>query len=206
MSDEKATVGTFHRCPAAHLRGRTGLVQIDGGLATEAVGTCIFRPVFFMRSPAEFGRLEQLADEAIDGPGVDEFVAFLANGGVLRVAFSDVNDADIEPARQIRPFFTGGRSGVDAIVFGDVQKRLFQKTGDQSGIRALADDGGRTTRMLASEIQSCFAQGIVGTVGSGSAGIGVAAFPRFDRGIDVERFFFVTECHQSQTERRIRKD
>ena len=60
MSDEKATVGTFHRCPAAHLRGRAGLVQIDGGLATEAVGTSIFRPVFFMRSPAEFGRLEEM--------------------------------------------------------------------------------------------------------------------------------------------------
>ena len=53
--------------------------------------------------------------------------------------------------------------------------------------------------MLAPEIQCGFAQGVVGTVGSGCAGIGIAAFPGFDRGIDIKHFFFVTERHQGQT-------
>ena len=48
-------------------------------------------------APAQFGGLQALAEEAVDGPGVDEFADCLGPVGDLGIAFGDMDYLDSEP-------------------------------------------------------------------------------------------------------------
>ncbi len=152
-----------------------------------------------MSSPAQFGRLESFSNEAVYRPGVDEFVPFFSDGCILGIAFGDMDDPDIQLPCQSGPFLACGRSGIDTVVFCDVEERLFQKTGNHARIGALTDDCGRSFRMFAAEFECRFTQGIIGSFGSGRAGVRITTFPGFDGSIDIQHFFFMTEFHQGYT-------
>src|ERR1700675_2826632 len=91
------------RRPRAHSSARPRPIQIDGAAGSVLVPAAARRKMLLMRAPAEFRGLCSLADEAIDGPGIDEFVGHLRHIGDLRVAFGDVHDFDTERLRKLGP-------------------------------------------------------------------------------------------------------
>ena len=128
VRDEKTVEMAGLRRPGAHARTRPRAVQIDGAAGPGLVAPAIRREVLLVRAPAEFGGLRALADEAVDGPCVDELVHLLRDIRHLGVAFGDVHDLDAEGLRQCRPLVARpGVAGIDAGVRGDVEQRPFHQ-------------------------------------------------------------------------------
>jgi hypothetical protein len=118
-----------------------------------------------MRPPAELRRLAALADEAVDRPGVHEFIRPLADVRHLGVAFSDVDRLDAEPLRQPRPTLArGGRRRWLADIARDGQQRLLHEMRDKTWIGAMREHRGRPARQRATQVQRAFAQRVVGAL------------------------------------------
>ena len=150
-----------------------------------------------MGAPAHLGRLAALRDEAVDRPGVDELADLLGLLGDLGVALGDVDHLDAEIARQLAPALAGGRlHRAQAGILGEVDQRLLDEMRDQAGVGAVGDHRRRPAAVLRRELQHVLAQRIVGAQRDRQAGIGVAARPRLDAGVDVERALLLAELDQ----------
>src|SRR5579872_3134913 len=104
VSDKKTMLGLRRRRPRAHPRAGAGTGQVDRRIATELMVVAAARHRFFMRAPAQLGRLQALRNETLDRPGIDELAAWLWRIGPLRVAFRDVNAFDADALHQAAPF------------------------------------------------------------------------------------------------------
>ena len=142
---------------------------------------------FLVRAPAEFGRLHPLGQEALDRPGVDEYVARLRALSPLSVALGDVHALDPEPLGEAAPLVPGLRLGrLVAEIVGKMDERLLHEPGDHAGIGAAARDGGRSARILAPLRHHCLAQRVVGARLVAERLVIIEARPRLDDGVDVE--------------------
>src|SRR5271170_7082883 len=103
MSDKKSMEMPGLGCPGANSSTRPRPIQIDGAAGAVLVPAAIGREMLFMCAPAEFRGLRAFADEAVDGPGIHEFIGHLWHIGDLRVAFRDVHHLDAECLRELGP-------------------------------------------------------------------------------------------------------
>ena len=78
--------------PGANPRARAGTIQIDRTARAGLVPSAVRREMLLMRAPAEFSGLSPFADEAVDRPGIDEFVGLLRDIRDLAVAFAEKNE------------------------------------------------------------------------------------------------------------------
>src|SRR5271168_364659 len=123
--------------PGANPRAGPRPVQIDGAAGAVLVPAAIRRKVPLVRAPAEFRGLRPFADEAIDRPGVHEFVGHLRHAGHLGVALRDVHDLDAECLCKLGPGgAAGGNAGFYAGIFGDIDQGLLDQVRYQAGIGA----------------------------------------------------------------------
>jgi hypothetical protein len=186
-----------HRRPGAHARAGARLHQVDGAAAAEVVLLAVARPVLLVRAPAELGRLAAFADEAVHRPGVDELVAPSGGTGDLRVALGDVDHLDAELVRErahsSRVF---GVAVLDAGVGGDVEQRLLDEVRDEAGVGAVREHRGRRARLGLAQRQRRLAQRVVGALRRRHRRIGVAARPRLDAGVEVERALLPAQLDQ----------
>jgi hypothetical protein len=142
-----------------------------------------------MTAPAEFGRLTAFADEAVDRPGVDELADFLRRERHLGVALGDVDHFHAEAWREPRPSRRAcvGSSRRRPVSAGDVQQRLLDEMRHEAGIRAVRDHGRGAARAALPQRQRAFAQRVVRAQRRRQRRIGVAARPRLDAGVEVQR-------------------
>jgi hypothetical protein len=142
----------------------------------------------FMGAPAELGGLRALADKPVDRPGVDEFPRLLGDRRDLRVALGDMDGLDAEPLGEFGPAGALlGRLRCRVSRARDIDERLLDKVGDQPGIGAVGDDRGRATRAAGSLRERALAQRVVGARRRRQTGVGIAARPRLDAGVEIER-------------------
>lgn len=115
-----------------------------------------------MGSPAKFGRLRALADEAVDRPGVDELAALLGYVGYLGVALRHMDGLDPQRLGQFRPAAAGTRLlDLQTGVSGDVEQSLLHEMGDQPGIGAMGDHRGGAVGIAALVLQHRSAQRVI---------------------------------------------
>src|SRR6202041_1118807 len=102
---------------------------------TRLVAAAIRREVPLMRAPTEFGGLSPLADEAVNGPGIDELVGSLRHIRHLGVALGDMHDLDAESLRELGPRLAAARpADIDAGIFGDVEQGLLHQMRHQARV------------------------------------------------------------------------
>ncbi len=77
VRNAKAIEVACTRSPGTHPRRGSGLHEIDRRQAAEIMPFPVTREIPLMRTPAHFARLATFADEAVDGPGIDELSYFL---------------------------------------------------------------------------------------------------------------------------------
>ena len=148
VRDQEAVLRLRRRRPRAHARIGAGLQQIDRRTAAGLVLAAVRRHPFFVRAPAELGRLQAFRDEAFDRPGVDEDVHRLWLLGALGVALGDVDALDAGLLGQPRPFLARLRLlELEAEIGGDVQQRLLDEPRHHAGIGATAGHGGGAARL-----------------------------------------------------------
>mmetsp|Transcript_18660 Transcript_18660/g.48629 ORF Transcript_18660/g.48629 Transcript_18660/m.48629 type:complete len:319 (+) Transcript_18660:112-1068(+) len=124
VGDQEAVKGSLGRGPRPHLGGAARAVEKDCRIGTELVVLAINWKVLLVGSPAKFGRLTALADEAIDTPSVDKLSGLLwLCVADLRVPLRDVDRLDPELLCERPPPRTGGRLGnFHASVLGNVKQ------------------------------------------------------------------------------------
>ena len=155
-----------------------------------------------MCAPAEFGRLEALRHEPLDGPGVDEGVERLALPSRLRIALRDVHPFHPEVPHQPCPAGTVlRRRCVAAGVAGEPEQGLLQQPGHHAGVGAAARHRGRPAWIGPLFRQHRLAQGIVRPLRRRSAEIEVVAGPGLDHGIDVGDTELPAEPHDLERTR-----
>src|SRR5216683_3199675 len=198
VGDEEAVKGPFERRPGAHPRRGARTAQPDGAVAAEFVMRAVGGKMPLVAAPAELGRLRALADEAFDRPGIDELARPLGDVGDLGVALGDVDDLDAERLGERAP--AGTRSGLGnrpSGITGEVEQRLLDEMRDEARIGAMRQHGGRRRAWLA-QLERPLAQGIVGAQRGRQRGIGIAARPRLDAGIEIERAGLARELDERE--------
>src|ERR1700730_2332274 len=152
----------------------------------------------FMRSPAELGRLRAFADKAVDRPGVDEFARFFRYRRYLRVALGDVVDLEAEPLGETSPIAAAGRFPAAEIrTLRDVDQRPLDEMRDEARVGAVRQNSGRPPRVAEAKRERALAQRVIRARRWRQAGIGIAARPWLDAGIQIQRASFLTELDQS---------
>ena len=195
VRDEIALDRAGERRPTPHPRAGAGTREIDRRIAAERVARTLGRHVLLVRAPAEFRRLHPFRQEAVDRPGVDEFVLLLGDAGALRVAFGDVDALHAEVARQPGPVVARGRCGGTAEVARQMQQRALDQMAHHAGIGAVCHHRGRVSA-VAAQRQRRFAHGVVGAFGDRLVGIGIAARRRFDARIKIQHAEFAAQFDQ----------
>ena len=105
----------------------------------------------FVRAPSEFRGCDALLVEPVHTPGVHELADFLWLIGDLRVAFGDVNSADLEQLCE-HVEATLGHCGSNLLValgeqpvaqdrFGDLNERLLDEMAHQTRVSPVLHDG-----------------------------------------------------------------
>ena len=152
-----------------------------------------------MGAPAHLGGLAALRDEAVDRPGVDELADLLGLPGDLGVALGDMDHAHAEVACQLAPALpSGGLHRAQAGVLGEVDQRLLHEMRDQAGVGAVGDHRRRPAAVLRHQLQHVLAQRIVGAQRHRQAGVGIAARPGLDAGVDIEGALLLAELDQGR--------
>jgi hypothetical protein len=200
VRDQESMVRAFQRRPAAHARGRAGPVEVNRGIAAVTVAFGARRPLFLMRAPAQFRRLQPFGNKAIDRPCVDEFAALLAAPRHLRVALGNVDDPDAQPPRQVGPVLMAGwpgelKPGID----GQVPQSLFHEGRRKARVGPLRHDGRGPVPFVHAKGQHLFTQGVVGAPGQRRTGIGITAGPGLNAGVEVHHTAAPAKHHQGQT-------
>ena len=209
MRHQKALVGPLQRRPAAHLGRQPGTVQINSGIATVAVAHGIGRPMAFMAAPAQLGRLQTFADEAIHRPGVDKLLRLPVPAGGLAVTLGNVNSAYRQTLRQRGPVFgLAGLHCAQAGVVRHVEQGLLHQAGHQAWVGPLRQHGGGAMGCGAAKGQGLFAQAVVGALRGRQEAIGIGASPGLDAGVQVQRATLAAQGHQRQaadTDRQVQQ-
>ena len=81
---------------------------------------------------------------------------------------------------------------------GEVHQRLLHEVRDQARVGAVGDHRRRPAAVLGHELQHGVAQRVVRAPRHREVGIGVAARPRLDAGVDVERALLLAELDQGR--------
>ena len=92
--------------------------------------------------------------------------------------------------------FDLGEPAVDAGIGGDVEQRLLDEVRHEARIGAVRDDRRGRARVVGAQRQRLFAQRVVGALGVRNGGVGVAARPRLDAGVEVHRALGPAELDQ----------
>ena len=188
VRDQQALVAAHRGRPAAREGAAAGARQVQRARAL-AVLARVARQVLFVRADGQFHRLHQLADEAVDGPGVDELVVALGLVAGLRVALGDLDHRDFQFLRQVRPVLVAGRLSLAiAQVLVQFQQRALHEVRDQPRVGAVIDHrGGCVGAELLGQLQRLLADHEVGALAHVDHGVVVHAGPGLDGGVHVQR-------------------
>ena len=193
MSNQKAMIGSFERCPAAHASNRSRPQQVYRCAGTKIVTAAVRWKMPLVRPPAELGRLGAFTDEPVDRPGVDEFVRLLGPIRDLRIALGDMDHLDAERLGKAGPIGAVCRNLVlQAVVPRQIDQSLFDKMRHETGIGAVRQDRGRAAGITGTKSQCALAQRVVRACRRRQAGIGVATRPGLDASVEVKRTSFLT--------------
>ncbi len=200
MRDEKSVEVSRRRRPRAHTGAGARPIQVDGTARAGFVPPAVGRKMLLMRAPPQLRRLRAFADKTIDRPGIHEFVGLLRHIGNLGVAFGHVNDLDAQRLRQLRPAGAVLRNaGLHARVLGDVQERLFDQVRHQAGIGAMREDRRRRILVPLAQPQGLQAHGVIAARFDRHAGVRIAAGPRFNAGIQIQRAALTRQLQERHT-------
>ena len=155
------------------------------------------RERLLVRSPSELGGGRALLAEALDAPGVHEFVDLLRDIRDLRVALAAVDHLDAELMGQVVELLGGDevleRLGLPALdpLLGqggsrDVEETLLGEVGNEAGVGPVLDHGGRALLLpFAVHLAHVHVAPVEGALSRVllAPGIGV---PDLDGGVDVE--------------------
>ena len=197
MRDHERMLRLCRRRPRPHACRRAGLRQVNGRVATEVMLAAVRRHRLFVRSPAEFRRLQPFGAKALDRPGIDEHGARLRIARALGVALGDVDAFDAGAMHQPRPLVA--RLGLlegQAELGGDVKQRLLDEPRHHAGIGAAAAHGGDAARPPPPQVQQAFPQRVIRSLRDRQIAVGVEPGPRLDHGVDVEGVNVLRERHQ----------
>ena len=78
----------------------------------------------------------------------------------------------------------------------EIQQRLLDEVRHQPGIRAVRQHGSRTVLVRLAQSERFLAQRVVGAPGRRDRRVGVAAGPRLDAGVEIQRALLVRELDQ----------
>ena len=160
------------------------------------MGAAVIRHPFFVRAPAELGRLQAFGNKTFHRPGVDEHVHWLRPLRALGVAFGDMDALDAELVGKLTPAFAALRLVDFRVgVAGDVEQRLLDEPGHHSGIGAAGGDRGRAAGILVLGRQQRLAQRVVRALFGAGILVEVEAEPGLDDGVDVERTDLAAQRH-----------
>ena len=163
----------------------------------------VLRERLLVRAPAHLGGRGAFLAEALDRPGVHEFVDLLRLVGDLGVALGAVDDLHAELLReeteragrdQAGDLFGAGAPGLLVLdePVADVDQALLDEVRDEAGVGAVLDDGGRALGLPllqhAPQVHVAVVEGLGGRVGIRAAGVGI---PQLGRGVDVAHAVFV---------------
>ena len=197
MRDQKAVEMARRRRPGAHPRTRSGPVEIDGAARARLVSAAIRRKMPLVRAPAEFGGLGPLAHEAVDRPGVDEFVGRLRHVRDLGVAFRDVHHLHAQPLSQRSPIAAAGRHrALHAGIGRNIEQRLLHQMRDQARVGAMGQHGSGRAHTARAQPERLLANGVVGALRRRQGRVDIAARPGFDAGVEKHRAFFPAVADQ----------
>ena len=187
MRHQQALEAPRRRQPAARVGRAAGPVQVDRA-AARPMPMRAGRLLRLGRAERELRGLHQLVHEAVDGPGVDELVRTLGPVGRLGVAFGYLDERDAERLRERRPAgLIRGRLGVLPKAHREVEQRLFHEVRDETGIRAVIDDGRRCAGLQPpAELQHVFARAVVGALAHREHRVVEDAWPGLDRRVDIK--------------------
>ena len=188
MRDQEPVQRSRQRRPGPHPGRGARPHQVDRRIAAEIVPPRVRRQRLLMRAPAEFGRLAALTHEAVDRPGVDELARLLrrttpvcVSRSAIWITFTpELRDSAAQPAR------VAGTVRIDACIARDIQQRLLDEMRHQAGVGAMRQHR-RRTRRQPRQRQRALAQRVVRPLRRRQRRIGVAAGPRLDAGVEIQR-------------------
>ena len=197
MRDEESVEVSRRRRPRAHTGTGARPIQVDRASRTGLVPAAIDRKMLLVRAPPQFRGLRAFADKPIDRPGIHEFVGLLRHVGNLRVAFGDMDDLDAQRLRKRRPAGAVLRNGgLHARVLGDVQECLFDQVRNQTGIGAMRENRRRRILVALAQLQGIQTHGVIAARFDRHVRIRIAAGPRLDAGIEIQRAAFTRQLNE----------
>jgi hypothetical protein len=159
---------------------------------------CASRQIDLVQAGGNLAGLHQFVDEAIDRPRVDELPVMLGVVADLGVTLGDLDDRDVEIARQYRPVLArcGSRAAVSQHTI-EIEQGALDEVRHQPRIRAVVDDGRwRIRAEFRGESQCLFANHEIGPVAHRQHRVRVDPGPRLDGGVEVQGLLPGAEANQ----------